>query len=107
MGKSESFPRQHARPTFPLSQQNRLKRGSNAAHLEQTIFLVTLSPGIWYSLGERDTSSVSQLAEVLFKQWRTDVGETGKKDKGRKEVQKKPALTLKEKRKVKNEKKGK
>jgi hypothetical protein len=35
------------------------------------------------------------------------VGETGKKDKGKKEQQKKPVLTLKEKRKVKNEKKGK
>jgi hypothetical protein len=45
--------------------------------------------------------------KVLFKQWRTDVGESGKKDKGRKEVQKKPTLTLKEKRKVKQEKKGK
>jgi hypothetical protein len=33
------------------------------------------------------------------------VGETGKKDKGRKEVQKKPTLTLKEKRKAKQEKK--
>ena len=35
------------------------------------------------------------------------MGETGKKDKGRKEVQKKPALSLKEKRKLKNEKKAK
>ncbi len=35
------------------------------------------------------------------------MGETGKKDKGRKEAQKKPAMTLKEKRKVKNEKKAK
>ena len=34
------------------------------------------------------------------------MGESGKKDKGRKEVQKKPTLTLKEKRKVKNEKKS-
>ena len=35
------------------------------------------------------------------------MSESGKKDKGRKEVQKKPAMTLKEKRKVKNEKKSK
>ena len=35
------------------------------------------------------------------------MGESGKKDKGRKETQKKPAMTLKEKRKVKNEKKSK
>jgi hypothetical protein len=33
------------------------------------------------------------------------MGEKGKKDKGAKEVQKKPALTLKEKRKAKQEKK--
>ncbi len=33
------------------------------------------------------------------------MGEKGKKDKGQKEVQKKPALTLKEKRKLKKEKK--
>lgn len=35
------------------------------------------------------------------------MGETGRKDKGKKEVQKKPTLTLKEKRKAKAEKKGK
>ena len=34
------------------------------------------------------------------------MGESGKKDKGRKEQQKKPTLTLKEKRKVKQEKKA-
>ena len=45
--------------------------------------------------------------EVLFKQWRTGMAETGKKDKGKKEVQKKAVLSLKEKRKLKNEKKGK
>ncbi len=35
------------------------------------------------------------------------MGEKGKKDKGAKEAQKKPALTLKEKRKAKKEKKAK
>jgi hypothetical protein len=35
------------------------------------------------------------------------MGEKGKKDKGQKEVQKKPTLTLKEKRAAKNAKKGK
>jgi len=35
------------------------------------------------------------------------MGEAGKKDKGRKETQKKPTMTLKEKRKAKNEKKAK
>lgn len=34
------------------------------------------------------------------------MGESGKKDKGRKETQKKPTMTLKEKRKAKNEKKS-
>ena len=50
---------------------------------------------------------MSRLVSVFFKKWRTDMGETGKKDKGKKELQKKAVLTLKEKRKVKNEKKGK
>ncbi len=35
------------------------------------------------------------------------MGESGKKDKGRKEVQKKPTMTLKEKRQAKQEKKSK
>lgn len=35
------------------------------------------------------------------------MGEKGKKDKGQKEVQKKPLLSLKEKRQAKNAKKGK
>jgi len=34
------------------------------------------------------------------------MGETGKKDKGRKEQKKKPKLTIKEKRKIKREKKS-
>ncbi len=34
------------------------------------------------------------------------MGEKGKKDKGKKEAQKKPVLSLKEKRKVKNDKKN-
>jgi hypothetical protein len=34
------------------------------------------------------------------------MGEAGKKDKGKKEQKKKPKLTIKEKRKQKNEKKG-
>ncbi len=34
------------------------------------------------------------------------MADKGKADKGRKEAQKKPALTLKEKRKVKNDKKS-
>lgn len=35
------------------------------------------------------------------------MGERGKKDKGKKEIQKKPKLTLKEKRKQKKDKKDK
>ena len=33
-----------------------------------------------------------------------EMGETGKKDKGKKEPKKKPKLTIKEKRKIKHEK---
>jgi hypothetical protein len=50
---------------------------------------------------------------LCFARWdhnqprKTEMGEAGKKDKGRKETQKKPTMTLKEKRKAKNEKKAK
>ena len=42
-----------------------------------------------------------------FQQGESIMGEKGKKDKGQKEVQKKPTLSLKEKRLAKNAKKGK
>ena len=35
-----------------------------------------------------------------------EMGDTGKKDKGRREQKKKPQLTIKEKRKIKREKKN-
>jgi len=44
-------------------------------------------------------------AQVIFKQGGTDMGDKGKKDKGKKEQQKKAHLNLKEKRKLKKEKK--
>jgi hypothetical protein len=43
--------------------------------------------------------------QAACKQGDTEMGDKGKKDKGAKEVQKKPLLTPKEKRKLKNEKK--
>ena len=43
--------------------------------------------------------------EYQFKQGETDMGDKGKKDKGKKEQQKKAKRGLKEKRKLKNEKK--
>jgi hypothetical protein len=43
--------------------------------------------------------------QIDLKQGETDMGDTGKKDKGKREVQKKAKLTLMEKRKQKNEKK--
>ena len=46
-------------------------------------------------------------AQVINKQGETDVGDKGSKDKGKKENQKKAQHTLKEKRKLKKEKKGK
>jgi hypothetical protein len=45
-------------------------------------------------------------AQVIFKQGETNMGEKGKKDKGKREKQKKAQLTLKEKRKLKKEKKN-
>ena len=46
-------------------------------------------------------------ARVIIKQGETDVGDKGSKDKGKKETQKKAQHSLKEKRKLKKEKKGK
>jgi hypothetical protein len=43
--------------------------------------------------------------QVIFKQGETDMGDTGKKDKGKREHQKKAALSLMEKRRLKKEKK--
>jgi hypothetical protein len=40
-----------------------------------------------------------------FEQGETDMGDSGKKDKGKKEQKKKPLHSLKEKRKIKSEKK--
>jgi hypothetical protein len=44
-------------------------------------------------------------AQFTFKQGETDMGDKGKKDKGKREQQKKAQLNLKEKRKLKKEKK--
>jgi len=43
--------------------------------------------------------------QFTFKQGETDMGDKGKKDKGKREQQKKARLNLKEKRKLKKEKK--
>jgi hypothetical protein len=47
------------------------------------------------------------LLSFIVKDWKGEaiMGETGKKDKGKKEQKKKPKLTIKEKRKQKHEKK--
>lgn len=44
---------------------------------------------------------------IIHTKGETVMGNTGKKDKGSKEQRKKPKLNIKEKRKVKNEKKSK
>ena len=46
-------------------------------------------------------------AQVIFKQGETDMGDKGKKDKGKREQQKKALLNPKEKRRLKKEKKNK
>ena len=43
--------------------------------------------------------------QVIFKEGETGMGDKGKKDKGKREQQKKAHLNLKEKRKIKKEKK--
>ena len=45
-------------------------------------------------------------AHVTFRQGEADMGDKGKKDKGKREVQKKSLLSPKEKRKMKKEKKN-
>jgi hypothetical protein len=77
------------------------------------------SPGAWDTIravgraqrcrgafGPADRPSRQHLRE-LSKKGEMAMGDTGKKDKGKKEVQKKALLTPKEKRKLKNEKKAK
>jgi len=54
-----------------------------------------------------DIYSDSSPVQVIFKQGETDMGDKGKKDKGRREQQKKAQLNLKEKRRLKKEKKNK
>jgi len=46
-------------------------------------------------------------AQVIFKQGETDMGDKGKKDKGKREQQKKAQHNLREKRRLKKEKKNK
>ena len=48
-----------------------------------------------------------QMGNVRFKQGETDMGDKGKKDKGKREQQKTAKLTPKGKRKLKKEKKNK
>ena len=45
-------------------------------------------------------------AQAIFKKGETEMGDKGKKDKGKREPQKKAQLGLKEKRKLKREKKN-
>ena len=47
-----------------------------------------------------------KIQPILLTQGEITMGETGKKDKGRKEQRKKPKLNIKEKRKLKQEKKN-
>ena len=51
------------------------------------------------------TSDFKHPTPFIFKQGETDMGDKGKKDKGKKEVQKKAQHNLKEKRKLRKEKK--
>jgi hypothetical protein len=53
----------------------------------------------------RDNVRRRSPARVAIKQGETDMGDKGSKDKGKKENQKKAQHTLKEKRKLKKEKK--
>ena len=52
-------------------------------------------------------TSAHGAAQVIFKQGEIDMGDKGKKDKGKREQQKKAKLNLKDKRKLKKEKKNK
>jgi hypothetical protein len=50
---------------------------------------------------------VGRRTATHYSERRSGMGNTGKKDKGNKEQRKKPKLNIKEKRKLKNEKKNK
>ena len=56
---------------------------------------------------ELELESAGRRTANHYSERRTVMGNTGKKDKGNKEQRKKPKLNIKEKRKLKNEKKNK
>jgi hypothetical protein len=59
------------------------------------------------ALMKGQVSGKGQDAQVTLGQGETDMGDKGKRDKGKKEQQKKAQLSLKEKRKLKREKRNK
>ena len=67
---------------------------------------ITIINGTCYARPPAALCAAGCSKRVIFKKDATTMADKGKADKGRKEAQKKPALTLKEKRKVKNEKKS-
>ncbi len=58
-------------------------------------------------VGKRRWPATSRSRSFVFNHGETDMGDKGSKDKGKREQQKKAQLSLKEKRKLKKEKKNK
>ena len=67
---------------------------------------VALGDIICYALRSKTGFWRRSWAHVTFRQGEADMGDKGKKDKGKREVQKKAMLSPKDKRKMKKEKKN-
>ena len=89
-----------AKNAMPLRQgcQNHVRQ----RHLESGLPPYDL---IYCTLRWKSGCCCQSPAQVTFKQGETEMGEKGKKDKGKREGQKQAHLSLKEKRKVKKGKK--
>ena len=90
-------------PTLPFHDARRA--GAIRDSVVQRRLQITIINGTCYARPPAVLCAAGCSKRVIIKKDAT-MADKGKADKGRKEAQKKPALTLKEKRKVKNEKKN-
>jgi hypothetical protein len=66
--------------------------------------LVAVSGEVWYAGGRCTKAKGKSRTKILLKGKGADMGDKGKRDRGKREEQKKGKHTLKEKRKLKRDK---
>ena len=66
--------------------------------------LVVVSGEVWYAEGRCTKANGKSRIKILLKGKGADMGDKGKRDRGKREEQKKGKHTLKEKRKLKRDK---